>query len=90
MNIVETTNAATRMQKNFVKDGDDYIPRRPVRRPLVPGAPRIIHKKCECGGKLKLKGSLGTSGHTSAKCSKCGKRSYTRTYRGRTGLVRCY
>ncbi len=85
--------AEYKTQRYFVKDGDDeYVPRRPARRytPGVSSAPKAALKKCECGGKLKPKGSIGAAGHTSSKCNKCGQRSYTKTYRGRDGLARCY
>jgi hypothetical protein len=82
-----------RTQKFFVKDGDDkYIPRpKPRRFSNSPNAiPRVPHKKCVCGGKLKPRGSIGGAGMISSKCNNCGKRVYTKTYRGRDGLARCY
>lgn len=78
-----------RTQRNFVKDGDDeYAPRRPIRR--MGGSPRVPHKTCECGGRLKPRGTIGVSGRTSAKCNKCGTRAYTQYYKGAGGLVECY
>lgn len=76
-------------QRHFVKDGDDeYIPRRPIRR--ATNSPRVPHKQCDCGGKLKPRGSIGVAGRTSAKCNKCGRRVYTEHYKGKDGLVVCY
>ncbi len=81
-------------QKHFVKDGDDdYAPRRPMRRPPATGGsttPRQPHKKCGCGGKLKPRGTIGVAGRITAKCVKCGQRTYTQTYKGKDGLAECY
>lgn len=80
-------------QKFFVKDGDDeYVPRRPARRYPSTNNPiqKVAYKKCECGGKLKPRGSIGCDGRTTSKCNKCGIRSYVKTYKGREGLARCY
>jgi hypothetical protein len=80
-------------QKFFVKDGDDeYVPRRPVRRypATTTSVQRVAYKKCECGGKLKPRGSIGCDGRSSAKCNKCGVRTYTKHYKGIAGLVHCY
>jgi hypothetical protein len=78
-----------KVQKFFVKDGDDdYVPRRPTRR-AQSSTPIQPHKRCECGGKMKARGSMGVSGYISSKC-KCGKRAYTKIYKGVAGLVECY
>lgn len=78
-------------QRYFVKDGDDYVPRRPPRRHNNnQHAIRITYKKCECGGKFKPRGAISADGRLSSKCTKCGKRTYTKNYRGRDGLARCY
>lgn len=79
-------------QKYFVKDGDDeYVPRRQQRRyPSNNSTPKAVFKKCECGGKLKPRGSIGAEGRVSAKCNKCGRRTYNKVYKGREGLAHCY
>lgn len=79
-------------QRYFVKDGDDdYVPRRPQRKyPSQHSAPKVAFKKCECGGKLKPRGTIGVEGRVSSKCNKCGRRVYSKLYKGRDGLVRCY
>lgn len=86
------SNNEYKTPKHFVKDGDDdYIPRRPHRRtPSNNSTPRQPHKKCECGGKLKPRGTIGVAGHTSSKCTKCGRRVYQHHYKGKDGLVVCY
>jgi hypothetical protein len=78
-----------RSQRFFVKDGDDYVPRRPKPMPN-PGATKMPRKRCECGGKLVPKGSIGIAGKISSRCNKCGKRKYTTKYRGVEGLEICY
>jgi hypothetical protein len=84
------SNNEQKTQRHFVKDGDDeYMPRRPMRR-VGAGGPRVPHKQCDCGGKLKPRGSSGVAGRTSAKCNKCGRRVYTQHYKGKDGLVECY
>lgn len=79
-------------QRHFVKDGDDeYMPRRPIRRAASgSSSPRQPHKQCECGGKLKPLGAIGSAGRTSSKCNKCGKRVYQKHYKGKDGLAICY
>ena len=86
-------NNEYKAQKNFVKDGDDnYVPRRPTYRPPAGQArpKKQPYTKCECGGKMKPRGSIGTCGQASSKCTKCGKRVYTQQYKGRDGLAVCY
>lgn len=83
-----TNQNEQRIQKHFVKDGDDdYMPRRPIRR--ISGMPSQPYKKCECGGKLRPRGALNAIGHSSVKCNKCGKRVHTQHYKGILGLVEC-
>lgn len=78
-------------QKRFIKDGDDeYYLRRPIKRQSTNSIARQPHKKCECGGKLKDKGSIGASGRSSSKCNLCGKRIHVQVYKGRAGLAVCY
>lgn len=74
--------------KRFVKkDGDDYVPKRyPTSPKRPPGYVPPVQKRCECGGKLKPRGSLGCVGQTSVKCTKCGKRITTKLYKGMAGL----
>ena len=82
--------AEYKTQRYVVKDGDDeYIGRKqPRRQSLMPKPP---NKKCDCGrGKLKAKGATDSAGRLSSKCTKCGKRVYIRTYRGKDGLMQCY
>ncbi len=80
-------------QKYFVKDGDDeHVARRPPRRYPTTNSPtqKVVYKKCDCGGKLKPRGSIGCEGRVSSKCNKCGVRIYSKTYKGRDGLATCY
>lgn len=76
---------------NFTKDGDEYIPRRqPYRKTSFGASSKPPIKNCGCGGKLKATGAIGTCGLVSSKCNKCGERVYSKTYKGKSGLVRCY
>lgn len=72
-----------------IEDGDDkYIARRPIKRqPSAYTIPRKIYTRCEdCGGKMKPRGATGADGQTSSKCAKCGRRTYTKHYKGSAGL----
>ena len=49
-----------KVQKFFVKDGDDkYTSRRPRPRQNVTNAPPRVYSTCTCGGKLKPRGATG-------------------------------
>lgn len=78
--------------QRFTKDDDDEkIPRRPFKRAIGSvSKPKPIYTKCQCGGNMKPRGSIGTCGLTSARCTGCGRREYTKHYKGRAGLVECY
>lgn len=82
-------------QKHFVKDGDDAYVRRPPRRQAFNTSGLSRPKRqpftlCECGGKMKPRGAMGTAGKTTTKCTKCGRRVYTEHYSGKAGLAVCY
>lgn len=72
----------------FIKDGDEYIPRRTRRVPE--GYVRQQYTKCPCGGILRPKGALDSAGRISFKCNKCGKRISQQLYKGKNGLIECY
>jgi len=74
-----------KIQKNFIKDSDEYMPRQ---KRVFPAKQQ--HKQCECGGKLKARGATGCAGHISFKCNKCGKRMHVQYYKGVSGLEKCY
>lgn len=77
--------------KQFVKDGDDrQVYRRREEPSMMRAKAKTPNAKCGCGGKMKEKGSYGTSGITRSKCARCGKTSFARVYRGQVGLARCW
>jgi hypothetical protein len=84
MSAEKTDNKA----KFFIKDGDDYIPKRTRRVPE--GYVRQVYTQCQCGGKLKPRGAADSVGRLSFKCSKCGRRKYQQLYKGKDGLAQCY
>jgi hypothetical protein len=74
--------------KLFIKDGDDEFMQRRFPKRSVQAIPP--NKNCFCGGKLIARGTSGTGGRLSSKCNRCGRREYTKTYKGQNGLCVCY